>query len=277
LNVDFNIQDSDPANDDTVTGQNNGNGLTNGAPVFIGATAVTPDASINAQYPNYPKEFRFNYPAVPTNGTATITVRLKTFATGVYSNRLTTLTRTVQTRAPAQVVRISSPATDGTVIPMDQNVVYLIQTCFTSALTSTNANYFSIYINGGLQPRSSYILRSQGAVAGCPGMSSLLYNWSGGLPGTNVIQVVFSNAVVLSDTRIVIVPPPLRISDLNIGNQTIVWDSAPGVNYLVLATTNLSEPFMPISPVIPGNGTSTFYYDNSSPARQKFYEITTVP
>jgi hypothetical protein len=114
-------------------------------------------------------------------------------------------------------------------------------------------------------------------VAGCPGMSSLLYNWSGGLPGTNVIQVVFSNAVVLSDTRTVIVPPPLRISEFNMGNQTIVWDSAPGVNYVVLATTNLSEPFMPISPVIPGNGTSTFYYDNSSPARQKFYEITTVP
>jgi glycosidase len=277
LNVDFNIQDSDPANDDTATGLNNGNGLTNGTPVFASAATVSPDSSINAQYPDYPKEFRFNYPAVPSNGTATITVRLKTFATGVYSNRLTTLTRTVQTLAPAQAVRISSPATDGTVIPMGPNVVYLIQTCFTSALTSTNANYFSIYINGALQPKSSYILRSQGAVAGCPGMSSVLYNWSGGLPGTNVIQVVFSNAVVLSDTRTVIVPPPLRISEFNSGNQTIVWDSAPGVNYVVLATTNLSEPFAPISPVIPGNGASTFYYDNSPPARQKFYEISTVP
>jgi Alpha amylase, catalytic domain len=277
LSADFNIQDSNAANDDIVTGQNNGNGLTNGAPIFVGATAVTPDPNVSLLHPNYPQEFRFNYPAVPSNGTATITVRLKSYAASVYSNRLTTLTRTAQTFAPAQVVRISSPATDGTVIPMGNNVVYLVQTCFTPTLTTTNTNSFSIYINGVLQPKSSYVIQPPGAVAGCPGMSSLLYNWSGGSPGTNVIQVVFSNSVVLSDTRTVIVPPPLRISDFDIGNRTIVWDSAPGVNYQVLATTNLNVPFAPISPVIQGNGASTFYYDDSPPAPQRFYEIKIVP
>ena len=40
-----------------------------------------------------------------------------------------------------------------------------------------------------------------------------------------------------------------------------MWDSAPGVNYQVLATTNLTQPFQPISGTIPGTGTSTFYYD----------------
>jgi hypothetical protein len=51
------------------------------------------------------------------------------------------------------------------------------------------------------------------------------------------------------------------------------------VNYTVLATTNLDQPFMPISGVIPANGLSTFYLDisNFPPAPQKFYEIEVVP
>ncbi len=40
--VDFNIQDSNPANDDSATGQPNGNGPTN----FVAATAVTPDPTL---------------------------------------------------------------------------------------------------------------------------------------------------------------------------------------------------------------------------------------
>jgi len=58
----------------------------------------------------------------------------------------------------------------------------------------------------------------------------------------------------------------------------VIWDSALGVNYQVLATTNLAQPFTPISGNIPGTGTSTFYYDNSTTnAPQKFYEIEVVP
>jgi hypothetical protein len=113
-------------------------------------------------------------------------------------------------------------------------------------------------------------------------MRSLLYNWSGASPGTNIIQVVYSNSsagVVLSDTRTVIVPLPLVISGLVSNNQLVVWSSTPGVNYTVLATTNLSQPFTPISGVIPANGLSTSYLDisNSPPVSQKFYEIEVVP
>ena len=59
-------------------------------------------------------------------------------------------------------------------------------------------------------------------------------------------------------------------------NQLVIWDSAPGVNYQVLATTNLSQPFQPISDVIPGSGSSTYFYD-PTPARQKYYEIVIIP
>ncbi len=277
--VEFNIQDSATNNDDAATGQNNGNGLdTNGAPSFASAGQVTPDSNLGVQYTNYPEEFRFNYVNVPTNGTATITVRLKDYATTVYSNRMTTLTRTANTLAPPQVLYISSPSADGTVIPMDSNTVYLIQACFTPTLTTNDSSFFGIYINGVLQSQGDYFFRPPGSIAGCPGLRSLLYNWSGGLPGTNVIQVVFNNGVVsLNDTRIVIIPPPLRISNFDNNNHTVVWDSTPGVNYQVLATTNLSEPFEPISIVIQATNLATFFNDPSPPVSQKFYEIEVVP
>jgi len=185
-----------------------------------------------------------------------------------------------QTAAAPPSVYISSPATDGLVIPMGSNTTYLIQVCFTPALDTNNPSLFNLTINGMLQPQSSYIFRPPGAVAGCSGMRSLLYNWNGALPGSNTIQVVYSNnGVVLSGARTVIVPPPLAISGLASNNQTVVWSSTLGVNYTVLATTNLSQPFTPISGAIPANGRSTSYLDisNSPPAPQKFYEIEVVP
>ncbi|MGA2543484.1 MAG: alpha-amylase family glycosyl hydrolase [Verrucomicrobiota bacterium] len=185
-----------------------------------------------------------------------------------------------QTAAAPPSVYISSPATDGMVIPIGSNTTYLIQVCFTPALDTNNPAFFNLTINGVLQPQPSCIFRPPGVVAGCGGLRSLLYNWSGALPGSNTIQVVYSNnAAVLSDTRTVIVPPPLAISGLAGNNQSIVWSSTPGVNYIVLATTNLSLPFTPISGVLPANGLSTSYLDisNSPPVPQKFYEIEVVP
>ena len=80
----------------------------------------------------------------------------------------------------------------------------------------------------------------------------------------------------ISDTRLIIVAPPLKISSLANNNQYLGWDSAPGLNYQVLATTNLAQPFRPVSGIIPGSGSSTFFYD-ANPANQKFYEIQMVP
>src|SRR5262249_47989433 len=93
--AEFNVSDSNTANDDATTGDDNGNGLTNGVPKFMAATPVAPNAGLTALYPNYPQEFRFTYAAIPTNGTATITVRLKEATTAILPTRFTTLTRTV--------------------------------------------------------------------------------------------------------------------------------------------------------------------------------------
>ncbi len=75
--VEYNIIDGDPNNDDVTTGFSNGNGLRNSQPVFAKAALVSPLLSLSRQYPNFPKEFRFTYFAVPSNGTATIKIRLK--------------------------------------------------------------------------------------------------------------------------------------------------------------------------------------------------------
>ena len=273
--VDFNIQDSSTNNDDIITGQPNGNGNnTNGQPIFVNAFPVAPDATIGLQYPNDPTEFRFVYTNIPASGSATISIRLKTYATGVYSNQFTTLTRTVNALAPVQVVQISSPA-GGTVVTLNNsNLVYLIQACFTASLTPAVSN-FDVLINGVLQPQSSYFLRPVGSVAGCTGMRALLYNWTitSANFGTNLIQVLYTNTIpVLSDSQVLTVAPPLQISGLGNNNQLVMWNSAPGVNYQVLATTNLTQLFLPVSDVIPSQGSTTSFYD-PNPAPQKFYEI----
>ena len=272
--VQFNIQDSNPDNDDVVTGQANGNGNgTNGAPVFVSATAVTPNPTISATYTNLPQEFRFNYVNIPGSGGATILVRLHEFATSVYTNRYTLLASDVTTLAPTQVVEIASPATNGVILPYSTNTTYLLSACFSSTL-ATAATNFNILINGVLQPQSAYILRPNGP---CTGMKAIYYNWNNPPLGTNVVQVSYTNNIpALTDTRSLVVAPPLRISGLTSNNQLVVWASAPGVNYQVLATTNLTKPFQPISSVIPASGPSTFYYD-ANPAPQKFYEIEMLP
>ena len=304
--VEFNIQDSNSANDDSVTGQNNGNGLTNGVPKFVSATAVTPNAGLSQLYTNYPQEYQFTYTAVPSNGTATITVHLKGSTASLFPNRFTTLTRSVTTTAPNQVLHIVNPATDGMILVLNTNDTYTIQSCFTSTLTTNNYNLFSIYINGVFQPRQapdSTPLYHLSPIGCGTGMHSLTYDWTGAAPGTNVITVTFTNPVFLSETRTVAVVRPgdsdgdgmsdyaeliagtdpnnpnsvLRITSLDTGSQLIVWDSATNVNYQVLATTNLTYPLVPISPIIPSAGASTFYFDTAPDPTNKFYRVQVVP
>ena len=277
--VQYNIQNAETNNWDIYTHQANGIGNdTNGNPIYVSATPVTPNQSLNLQYPNYPQEFQFNYINVASSGTATVSVRLNDYATSIYTNEFTTLTRTVNTLAPAQTVIISSPATNNTIVPYSSNLVYLIQACFGTTLVSAVSN-FDITINGVLQPQSSYFIRPVGTVPGCPGMNSLFYNWNITSGGVYNIQATYSNGIVLSDDKTVIVTLPLQITSLAnaSANPLIVWGSTPGVNYQVLATTNLTQPFQPVGQTVTTNGFSASFYDTSPYAPQKFYEIEIVP
>ncbi len=275
--VDFNIQDSNPTNDDMVTGQANGNGNdTHGSPVFVPATLVTPNASLDSVYTNLPQEFRLVYTNVPTSGAASIFVRLKEYGTTVYTNRYTLLAAAVNTLAPVQVVQIAKPATNDTILTYATNTTYLVQACFSSTLVfSTNS--FNVLIDGQLQPQTSYILRPANSVATCPGYASLSYFWTNPPPGTNVIQVIYTNSIApISDSKTVIVAPRPVIDALSSNYQLVVWQSVPGVNYAVLATTNLLQPFQNISGTIQSSGITSYFYD-PNPAPQKFYEVMVTP
>ncbi|HEY1663627.1 MAG TPA: alpha-amylase family glycosyl hydrolase [Verrucomicrobiae bacterium] len=277
--VDVNIQDSNPNNDDLATGQANGNGNdASGNPIFVPATPITANTALSAVWTNYPQEFHFSYVNVPITGTATITLRIKEYTSGIYTNRYTTLTRAVNTVAPSQVVEISNPSIDGSIITMSQGTNFPIQACFTGTLDTNNINLFSIYINGVLQPRRTGGIPnySIGGAACGAGMHMLSYNWSDASIGTNVIQVIYTNGITLSDQKTVIIAPPLVITGMGENNQLLLWNSAPGVNYEVWATTNLALPFEPISGVIPSQGGTTEFLDNDL-EQQKFYEIEVVP
>ncbi len=274
------------------------------------AAAVAPDGTLSQQYTNYPQEFRFNYSPVASSGDATISVQLKTLASSAYTNRVTTLTRTVHTAAPVTVVQIGNPSPDGSVLVLNSNDTYTIQTCFTPTLTTSDSNLFSVIINGVLQPRSAYIFRPPGSVPGCPGMRNLLYVWTNAPSGTNTIQVVFTNGITLSDTRTVAVarigdPTDtdgdgvpnwmevlagtnpydansfLHITDLTPGNPVVVqWSSVPNKSYQIFSTTNLILPMSPVpDAVVTGDPTNAVsqWFDPAPDATNKFYRIQALP
>ncbi len=281
--VQFNIQDSNAGNDDVVTHTANGNGSSNGVPIFVSAQSVSPDPTLDQQYPNQPQEYRFNYVAVPNSGTATITIRLNKLTTSVYTNRFTTLTRTINTAAPAQVLTISKPAADGQTLVLRPTDSYTIQACFTQTLDTNNLNFFSVYINGVLQPRRAangaplYVIG--GSACGF-GLRTLSYTWSGASPGTNVIQVDFTNTISLNATRTVnVINPVFNITSFSPSpsGNLLVWNSISNEYYQVWATTNLNIPMAPISPLISANGSSMFFFDPAPSLTNEFYEIQLIP
>ena len=278
--VDFNIQDSDTNNNDLITGKANGNGTNgSGALIFVPATAAaSPDSSLSAQYPNYPQEYRFTYTNVPSSGSAIISVRLKEFATSVFPNRYTVLTTTNVTASPTLYLQIATP-TNNAYLNYTGTFSNRLQACFdTSTSMTANSNDWNIVINGVLQPQASYSFTSAGNnYAVCGNYRTIRYDWKTPVPGTNLILFIYTNHIPpISDAIAVAVAPPLKISSLANNNQYVGWDSAAGLNYQVLATTNLLVPFQPASDVIPSSGGATYFYDQN-PASQKFYQIQLVP
>ncbi len=204
--VEYNLQDGDPNNDDVVTGQHNGNGSSNGVPVFVAAAAVNPSAGLTTAYGDLPQEYRFTYLAVPASGQATITVRLREATTAILPLRMQTLTRTIQTAAPAQSLTVAYPATEGEVLSLEQNGRYTMVARFTDTLTA-DVNLFTVLIDDAPQPRQrpdgTVLYRLDDQTPG-DGKNELRFDWGGMSPGRHLLQVVFNgNGLNLEATRAV--------------------------------------------------------------------------
>jgi len=262
--VEYNIIDSNPANDDAATGLNNGNGSN----AWAVATKVSPSGSISAQYPNLSQEFRFNYYAVPSSGNATITVRLKEATSSVLTNRVRLLTRTVPTFAPAQTLEIAFPSTDGQMISLNANESYTIVARFSEALTA-NVTNFTIRIDDAVQPRFAgtnalYYFQDQ---TGGDGKNELRYAWTNVIPGQHLIEVAFNgDGLALEAARFVnvnitgamvsIVQPPAADSQGRSPYQ-IVFPSDNGVP-LVNTFTITAETTMAATNVLISFNTNAF-------------------
>ncbi len=238
--VEYNILDGDPNNDDVSTGFKNGNGLSNGVPVFAKATLVTPLPSLTQQYPGRPQEFRLTYFAVPSNGTATITVRLKEFTTAINTNNYRTLTRTINAATPPQTLAIAFPSFNGENISLNQNNVYTMVTRFTDTLTA-NANLFTIIIDGAVQPRLGtnntplYVFQDQTAN---DGKNELRFNWSGMNAGQHYLQVIYNgDGLNLQASRLVHVTL-YGVVDSDGDGLPDSWESQFGLNPMDSAGVN---------------------------------------
>jgi hypothetical protein len=266
--VEYNISDGDPNNDDVVTGFPNGNGLSNGVPVFAKASQVSPYPALGEQFPDYPLEYRFNYVGIPSNGTANITVRLKELTSATFTSRVTELHRNnLQCHAPPQTLQIAFPSFNGETITLDQNDKYTLVICATDTL-NVLTNY-TIKIDGAVQPRNAAdgtpLYRFEGNYCGA-GKLDLRYDWAGMGPGQHLIEVAYSGSglnlqasrlvnVVLSGVAIDIVSPPASNPDgsapylIVLPDRTNATPAERSFTILTDTSTNATSVTISFSPV----------------------------
>ena len=230
--VEYNIIDGDPNNDDATTGFNNGNGLTNGVPSFAKASTVNQTFSLNISYPGLPREFRFTYFAVPASGSATITVRVREASSITVSNRVTTLIRTVSCAAPAQTLQVAYPSVNGQVVTLPQDGFFTIVTRFSDTLTPAITN-FTITIDGAMQSRTNasgvatYYVQDQ---TPGDGKNELRYDWRGMAAGQHLIEIDYvGDGVALQASRLVRVSLT-GVSDTDGDGLPDGWETQNGLN-----------------------------------------------
>ncbi len=212
------IDDSDPANNDSATGVQagngggsepftdaNNNGLRDGSEPFtdingnggydanlaetwVKVSEVSATGAINSQYG---REWRFNYRNIPATGTATIKVRLlevssaRNMGISAASAHVTELVRTVNTAGPDLRMFLAYPGQDGQVVGDGYVMKVRFTDSLATGLTETQLrNRFSVKI------ASSDSGSLTGAVLQTPQTLPIIYNAA---PGFHDFQFALSN------------------------------------------------------------------------------------
>ena len=131
--VDYEILDGDPTNDDSALGVANGNNA------WVKASQFTANPTIQSPYPN---EWRFSYVNVPSSGTAQIMVRLKKLTSSASDNTLSDTATTrrwcamFSTSAPAVQLFVAFPQADDQVVGAN----YVMKAWFSKTLANGVSN-----------------------------------------------------------------------------------------------------------------------------------------
>lgn len=155
VDVWYRIVDTDSMNDDSETSADNGNGA------WVRALeSSVPDRAIVS---DYPREWRFDYVGIPTNGSATLSVRLREISSSSdmghsdTEGHFTTLTRTVTTGGNGLQLYVSQPGADGATVNYGDTFQANFSQSMVSGLSTTEAAaVFSIAIDGEPQPTNDY-------------------------------------------------------------------------------------------------------------------------
>ncbi|MCC5849687.1 MAG: hypothetical protein JJU29_16510 [Verrucomicrobia bacterium] len=152
----FNILDSDPNNNDDVTGNPNGNGEGH----WVRASEVTPSLAIDS---DFPREWRFTYRNIPSTGQANIRVRLveltssDDFELSDEDGHFTTLERTVNTAGPEQRLFVAWPQQDGDTVGEGYEMkAYFSKSLADGTNTEQLIDRFTIRINNTAQGKGAY-------------------------------------------------------------------------------------------------------------------------
>lgn len=188
----FNIADSEPGNDDSITSKLNGNGSgfepftdsnQNGirdpnedftdldgdnvhdasvAIAWASASEITPNLSVTSPFP---KEWRIRFTNIPASGSATLTFRLleasssRDFSLDSTTGHYTTLTRTVTTAGPLERINIAWPQNDGDRVDDNYSMKVYFSKALSNGLTETQLkNSFSYTANGVSQSRNGFAI-----------------------------------------------------------------------------------------------------------------------
>ena len=235
----YNIADTDPNNDDSITNVANGNNA------WVLATQLTANPTITSQYPN---EWRFNYVNIPASGTGKIYVRLRKLSSAPYSaawnsttpsaaddatNHYTTLTRVVTESGPLTKLFVAFPNTDGQVV----GNTYVMKVQFSHSLTTSFGtqqallNNFLITISSSesgsaenpvVQPKSAYSIDAYNVNNNGDPNQQLdelaytlpnLYNGQPDFLHTITVTFPLSTGEILTATRLVKAQPVTVVQD----------------------------------------------------------------